>query len=449
VAPQQVSSCTGKHSRIARTRKIEQIFYFHLPTADDKKPGLHYGLSMMTARAPAFIFVFITIALDMLSIGIIIPVLPKLIESFMVGDTASAARMVGIFSTTYAVMQFFASPVLGALSDKFGRRPVMLLSNLGLGIDYILTALSPNLWWLFIGRLIAGVTSASASTAGAYIADVTAPENRAQKFGMLGAAFGLGFVIGPAIGGILGNIDLHYPFWVAAIMSIINFAFGYFVLPESLKPENRSAFSWAKANPVASIKLLLRNRQLWSFGSAIFLSQIAHTVLPSIYVLYAGFRYGWGPAEMGWLLTAVGIASMIVQGTLVRPIVRKIGERPAALIGLIAGGTAMIWYGTAWHGWLVWFGVPIAAFWGLFNATSQAIMSKNVTALEQGKLQGANMSLVALADIIGPALFAFTFAAGIDPKLGWDIPGIAFWLAGSILFAACAITWWVTTENRA
>jgi MFS transporter, DHA1 family, tetracycline resistance protein len=403
----------------------------------------------MAARAPAFIFVFVTVALDMLSIGIIIPVLPKLIESFMTGDTAKAARLVGIFSTTYAVMQFFASLILGSLADRFGRRPIMLLSNLGLGLDYVLTALSPNLWWLFIGRLVAGITSASASTAGAYIADITALENRAQKFGMLGAAFGLGFVIGPAIGGILGNVDLHYPFWVAAIMSLVNFTFGFFVLPESLKVENRSAFSLSKANPVASVKLLAGNRQLWSFGSAIFLSQIAHTVLPSIHVLYAGFRYGWGPAEMGWLLTAVGIASMVVQGTLVRPIVKYVGERPAALIGLIAGGTAMMWYGTAWQGWLVWFGVPIAAFWGLFNATSQSIMSKNVTALEQGKLQGANMSLVALADIIGPAIFAFTFAWGVDANLGWNVPGIAFWLAGAILFSACAITWWVTTESGA
>ncbi len=399
---------------------------------------------MPSHRTPAFIFVFITVALDMLAIGIIIPVLPKLIEQFMGGNTAEAAKIAGIFGTMFAVMQFFASPVLGALSDRFGRRPVILLSNLGLGLDYILMALSPNLWWLFAGRLIAGVTSASVATAGAYIADVTAPENRAQKFGMLGAAFGLGFVIGPALGGILGDIDLHYPFWLAASMSLINFAYGYFVLPESLKPENRSSISWSKANPLGSVKLLLSNRQLWSFGSAMFLSQLAHTVLPSIYVLYAGYRYGWGPADMGWLLAAVGISSMIVQGTLVKPVVKAIGERPAALIGLVAGGAALIWYGIAWQGWMVWLAVPVAAFWGLFNATSQAIMSKNVTALEQGKLQGANASLMALANIIGPILFAFVFALGIDPAQGWNLPGIGFWLAGAILFAACAITYVVT-----
>jgi MFS transporter, DHA1 family, tetracycline resistance protein len=403
---------------------------------------------MPSARTPAFIFVFITVALDMLSIGIIIPVLPKLIEHFMQGNTARAAEMAGLFATMFAAVQFFASPVLGALSDHFGRRPVILLSNLGLGLDYILMALSPNLWWLCAGRLIAGVTSASVSTASAYIADVTAPENRAQKFGLLGAAFGLGFVLGPAIGGILGDIDLHYPFWAAAAMSLINFGYGYFVLPESHKPENRTAFTWSKANPMSSLRLLLSDRNLWSFGSAIFLSQLAHTVLPSIYVLYAGYRYGWGPAEMGWLLASVGISSVIVQGGLVKPVVKAIGERASALVGLIAGGIALIWYGTASEGWLVWLGVPFGAFWGLFNATSQAIMSKSVSAADQGKLQGANTSILALANILGPLLFAFAFARGIDQNLNWNLPGLGFWLAGAILFAACAITYGVTRSRQ-
>ncbi len=398
-------------------------------------------------RPAAFIFVFITVALDMLAIGIIIPVLPKLIERFMDGNTPRAAEVAGLFATLFAATQFFMSPVLGALSDRFGRRPVILLSNLGLGLDYIFMALAPNLWVLLIGRLIAGATSASVSTAGAYIADVTAPEGRAQKFGMLGAAFGVGFVIGPALGGILGGIDLHYPFWAAAFMSLVNFAYGYFVLPESLKPENRSAFTLAKANPLGSFKLLLSNRNLWSFGSAMFLSQLAHTVLPAIYVLYAGFRYGWGPSEMGWLLAAVGVGSMLVQGTLVKPIVKFMGERRAALFGLLAGGVALIWYGTAWEGWMVWFGVPIAAFWGLFNATSQSIISRSVGATEQGKLQGANTSIMALSNIIGPSLFAVTFAWGIEPTRAVAIPGAGFWLAGSILFLAAFITWAVTRSR--
>lgn len=399
-------------------------------------------------RKAAFFFVFVTVALDMLAIGIIIPVLPKLIEQFMGGNTARAAEFVGLIGTMFAAIQFFLSPVLGALSDRFGRRPVILLSNLGLGLDYVILALAPNLWFLVVGRMIAGATSASIATAGAYVADVTAPEKRAQAFGMLGAAFGLGFVLGPAVGGILGDIDLQYPFWAAAIMSLLNFCYGFFVLPESLAPENRSAFSWAKANPFGSVRLLLGSRQLWSFGSAIFLSQLAHTVLPAIYVLYAGYRYGWGPKEMGYLLAAVGIASVIVQALLVKPVVKALGERTAALIGLLAGGIGLVWYGLAWEGWLVWFGVPVAAFWGLFNATSQSIMSKNVATTEQGKLQGANASLIALANILGPLLFALTFARSIDPALALNLPGLGFWLAGAILFFACLITYAVTRPRQ-
>ena len=399
-------------------------------------------------RKAVFAFIFITVALDMLAIGIIIPVLPKLIERFMDGNTARAAEFVGLFTTMFAVTQFFMSPVLGALSDRFGRRPVILLSNLGLGLDYIMMALAPNLWFLWIGRLIAGATSASVSTAGAYIADTTSPEKRAQAFGMLGAAFGLGFVVGPAIGGILGGMDLHYPFWAAADMSLLNFVYGYFVLPESHDVKNRSPFLWSKANPMGSLKLLLSNRQLWSFGSAIFLSQLAHTVLPAIFVLYAGFRYGWGPSEVGWLLAAVGVSSMIVQGGLVKPIVKKLGERITAIVGLTAGAVALVIYGIAWEGWMIWGGVPIAAFWGLFNATSQAIMSKNVSALEQGKLQGANTSIMAMANIIGPALFAFTFAATIEPGLATKLPGTAFWLAGGVLFFAAIVTFLDTRSRR-
>jgi MFS transporter, DHA1 family, tetracycline resistance protein len=400
------------------------------------------------ARPAAFYFIVITVALDMLAIGIIIPVLPKLIEAFVDGNTVRAAKYVGLFSTLFAAIQFIVSPILGALSDRFGRRRVVLLSNLGLGLDYIVMALAPTLAWLFLGRIIAGITSASVSTAGAYIADVTPPEQRAQKFGMLGAAFGFGFVIGPALGGLLGAIDLRYPFWAAAAMSLLNFCYGYFVLPESLKPENRSPFSWARANPIGSLKLLLGNRQLWSFGSAIFFSQLAHTVLPAVFVLYAGNRYGWGPWQVGMILTAVGVASMMVQGGLVRPFVKHMGERNAAIIGLFCGCAALAWYGTAWTGPLVWVGVPIAAFWGLFNATSQSIMSKNVTAMEQGKLQGANTSILALANMIGPSLFAYAFAHGIDSRFGYYLPGLAFWLAAGFLLIAALITIFVTHSSK-
>jgi DHA1 family tetracycline resistance protein-like MFS transporter len=399
-------------------------------------------------RPATFIFIFITVALDMLALGIIIPVLPKLIENLVGGNTVRAAEIVGIFGTAWAIMQFLFSPAIGSLSDRFGRRPIVLLSNLGLGLDYILMALAPALSWLFVGRIISGITAASISTAGAYIADVSEPEKRAQNFGMLGAAFGIGFILGPALGGILGSYNVHYPFWAAAAMSLLNFAYGFFVLPESLKPENRAAISWGKANPLGSVKLLVGHHELWGLGLVTFLSQLAHTSLPSIYVLYAGYRYGWGPDQVGFLLAGVGVASMVVQGGLVQPIVKRIGERPALLLGLICASLGMIWYGTAWVGPLTWIGVPIAAFWGLFNATSQSVMSQRVSASEQGQLQGAIASVTAFAGIIGPILFANVFARSIDPAYSFNLPGLGFWLAGFFLLTALLLAAFLTRQKH-
>ena len=402
----------------------------------------------ISPRPAAFIFIFITVALDMLALGIIIPVLPKLIENFVGGNTVRAAEIVGIFGTSWAIMQFVFSPTIGSLSDRFGRRPIVLLSNLGLGLDYILMAMAPALSWLFVGRIISGITAASVSTAGAYIADVSPPEKRAQNFGLLGAAFGIGFILGPALGGILGSYNVHYPFWAAAAMSLLNFAYGLFVLPESLKPENRSTFSWAKANPLGSLKLLVSHHELWGLGLVSFLSQLAHTSLPSIYVLYAGYRYGWGPDQVGFLLAGVGVASMAVQGGLVQPIVKRIGERPALLLGLLSGCIGLTWYGTAWTGPLTWIGVPIAAFWGLFNATSQSVMSQRVSASEQGQLQGASASITAFAGIIGPALFATVFARSIDEAYHINLPGLGFWLAGFILLGAFLLAAFLTRQTH-
>lgn len=401
--------------------------------------------SLTARRSAAFVFIFITVVLDMLAVGIIIPVLPKLIESFT-GDTPSAAHIVGLFATAWAVMQFIFSPILGSLSDRFGRRPVVLLSNLGLGLDYLVMAMAPNLIILFIGRLISGMTAASVTTAGAYIADVTAPEKRAQAFGMLGAAFGAGFTLGPAIGGILGSYDLHYPFYAAAIMSLANFAYGFFVLPESLPLAQRRAFSWAKANPVGAFRFLAKAKGLWGLGLVHFLSQLAHTALPSVYVLYAGYRYGWGPAEVGLLLAGIGIAAMIVQGGLVRPVVAWLGERGALLAGLLCGAFGMSWYGISWVGVMTWIGVPIDAFWGLFNATSQSLMTKRVDAREQGELQGAISSISALSKIVGPVIFTSIFALSINPTFGINLPGLTFWLASGLLLSACAIATVVTRK---
>ncbi|MGB6397214.1 MAG: MFS transporter, partial [Bradyrhizobium sp.] len=265
-------------------------------------------------RSAAVTFIFVTILLDTLALGVVIPILPKLIESFVNNDTANAARIYGLFGTVWALMQFFFSPIAGALSDRFGRRPVVLLSNFGLALDYVLMALAPSLTWLFIGRVISGITSASISTAFAYITDLTAPEKRAAVFGKIGVAFGAGFILGPALGGLLGGIEPRLPFWVAAGLSFANGLYGLLILPESLPRDRRSPFRWKSANPVGALYLLRTDRVLTGLSVANFFAQLAHVVLPSTFVLYATYRYGWNATTVGLTLALVGVCSMAVQG---------------------------------------------------------------------------------------------------------------------------------------
>ena len=387
-----------------------------------------------SSRSPAFVFIFITVLLDMLSIGIIIPVLPKLILSFMGGEFAGAAKMVGIFMSVWAFMQFIASPMMGALSDTWGRRPVILMSNLGLGLDYLIMALAPALWVLFVGRVLAGIFSATISTAQAYIADITPPEKRAAAFGMLGAAFGMGFVLGPALGGVLGHYDLRLPFFAAAAMSLANFAYGYFILPESLPKNLRVPFKLKSANPISSLKLLGRTPQLARLGFIGFLFQLSHHVLPACAVLYMGYRYNWQEREVGLVLAGVGIAAMIVQGGLIRPIVSAIGEKNALVLGLLMGAIGFWIYGYAPTGMLFLIGVPVMALWGLAQPSASALMTLEVDADEQGRLQGANASLMGLSGMAGPWLFALSFAYAIDPANGLNVPGVPFY-AASVLMA--------------
>ena len=391
---------------------------------------------MVRSRSPAFSFIFITVMLDMLSVGIIIPVLPKLVLSFLGGSYEQAAFMLGIFMSVWAVVQFFASPVMGALSDRFGRRPVILMSNLGLGVDYLVMAVAPALWVLFAGRIIAGVFSATVSTAQAYIADITPPEKRAATFGMLGAAFGLGFVMGPALGGLLGHYDLRLPFFAAAAMSLANFCYGWFILPESLPPERRAPFRFRAANPFGAVKLLSRNGRLARLGVIGFLFQLSHHVLPACAVLYMGYRYQWGEREVGGVLALVGVAAMIVQGGLVRPVVRRIGEKRALVIGLVMGAAGFAIYGFAPTG--AWFiaGIPVMALCGLAQPTASSLMTAEAGPEEQGRLQGANASLMGLAGLIGPWGFASAFAFAIHPSHGIDLPGVPFFMASGLMLIA-------------
>jgi DHA1 family tetracycline resistance protein-like MFS transporter len=395
-------------------------------------------------RKAALAFIFVMVVLDVMAIGIIIPVLPKLVESMAGGDTARASEIYGFFGTVWGLMQFVFSPILGALSDRYGRRPVLLLSTLGLGLDYILMAVAPNLVWLFAGRVISGITAASFSTANAYIADVSPPEQRAGAFGLIGAAFGIGFVLGPAVGGVMGDIDPRLPFWVAAALSLANAAYGYFVLPESLPPERRMSFSWTRANPMGSLRLLARHRELLGLAGVFFLYHLAHVVLPAVAVLYTSYRYGWDGKTMGLTLAAVGVASGIVQAGLIRPTVERLGERVTLMLGLLFGVAGFAIYGLATTTEGFWAGIPVMALWGLGGAAAMGIMSRLVTGSEQGQLQGANSSLMALAGLFGPMLFSYVFARSIAHDAPLQLPGAAFLLAAAMLLAATALAWWTT-----
>jgi DHA1 family tetracycline resistance protein-like MFS transporter len=395
-------------------------------------------------RPAALAFIFVMVVLDVIAIGIIIPVLPKLVESMAGGNTARAAEIYGIFGTAWGLMQFVFSPVQGALSDRYGRRPVLLLSMLGLGLDYILMAVAPNLVWLFVGRVVSGITAASFSTANAYIADVTPPEQRAGAFGLVGAAFGVGFVLGPAIGGVMGDIDPRLPFWLAAGLTLANFAYGVFVLPESLPAERRTAFSWSRANPVGSLRLLAQHRQLLGLAGVSFLYHFAHVVLPAVAVLYTSFRYGWDNKTMGLTLAAVGVASGVVQAGLIRPIIRRFGERAALLMGLLFGAAGFAIYGLATTSAGFWAGIPVMALWGVSGAASMGIMSRLVSGSEQGQLQGANSSLMALAGLFAPWIFSQIFAWSIAPDAPLQVPGAPFLLAAALLLAGTALAWRVT-----
>jgi len=400
-------------------------------------------------RRAAVAFIFVTIALDMLAMGMIAPVLPRLVTNFLGGNEPRAAQIFGIFGTVWAVMQFFFSPLLGSLSDRFGRRPVILLSNFGLGLDYLVMALAPTLGWLFAGRLISGITSSSIPTAMAYIADVTPPRKRAGAFGMVSAAFGLGFVLGPALGGLLGGVNPRLPFWAAGVMSLLNAMYGLFVLPESLGLESRGKFSWKRANPVGSLTLLRRHRDLLGLGAVLFLSYLTQQSLMNTWVLYVDDRYRWTDRAVGLSLALVGVCSALVGGFLVKPAVRLLGDRTTMLVGLAVGWMGFAIFGLAPTGAIFLTGIPVMAIWGLCGPPAQSMMTRHVAPNEQGQLQGAIQCIRGLTALIGPTLFTFTFAAGIRPGTGFRLPGAPFFLASAILLAALPLALVATRRQDA
>jgi DHA1 family tetracycline resistance protein-like MFS transporter len=389
-------------------------------------------------RRAAAAFIFLTVTLDMLALGMIAPVLPRLIEGFLHGDTSSAAKMLGLFGTVFAAMQFFFSPILGSLSDRFGRRPVVLLSNFGLGLDYLLMAWAPALNWLFLGRIISGLTASSVPTAMAYMADVTPRERRAAAFGMLNAAFGIGFVLGPAIGGLLGNINPRLPFWVAGGLSLVNGCYGLFVLPESLSLKNRSPFSWRRANPVGALSMLNHGSML-AIAVVLLIGYIAQQSLMNVYVIYADYRYHWTDRTVGFSLATIGICTAIYGALLVKPVVAKLGERGAITIGLLGGAIGYSMFGFSKTGLLFWLGIPLLNLMSFTWPAAQSILSRKTSPSEQGQLQGAINSLRGIAGLLGPSLFTYIFSKSIGIGAIFHLPGAPFYAAAAMLLIALMI----------
>jgi MFS transporter, DHA1 family, tetracycline resistance protein len=384
-------------------------------------------------------FILVTVTLDVLALGLVIPVLPMLVRDFLGGDTSRAATLFGLMSVTWALMQFVFSPILGALSDRYGRRPVLLFSNLGLGLDYILMAMAPTLAWLFVGRILSGIAAATFSTATAYIADVTPAEKRGAAFGMIGTAFGIGFVAGPALGGVLGAVDPRLPFWVAAGLSLANAVYGYFVLPESLAEAHRRPFQFKTANPVGAMRMLFGRANLRDLSIILFLFHLAHTVLPAVFVLYAAYRFNWGPCEVGGVLALVGICSAVVQAVLTQHAIARYGARGTLLIGLIAGATGFLVQGVTTNAWIYVLGIPIFSLWGFISPAAMQIMTSRVGADGQGQLQGAHSSLMSIASLIGPLVFTSVFAWAIADGPGAALAGAPFIMAAALLALATVL----------
>jgi DHA1 family tetracycline resistance protein-like MFS transporter len=392
-------------------------------------------MSPSPSRRAASTFILMTVALDMLAMGMIAPVLPRLIASFMQDNASSAAQMLGWFGTVFAVMQFFCSPILGSLSDRFGRRPIVLLSNFGLGFDYLLMAWAPSLAILFIGRVISGITASSIPTAMAYMADVTPKEKRSAAFGMLSAAFGFGFVLGPAVGGLLGNMNPRLPFLVSAILSLLNGLYGLFVLPESLSHEHRMAFSWKRANPVGSLALLKRGSML-GISAVLLFGYLAQQSLMNVYVIYADYRYHWTDATVGLSLAVVGIFSALYGAVLVKPAVKRLGERGAILLGLLGGASGYTLFALSSTGTLFWFGIPLLNIMSIAWPSAQGLLSHKIGPSEQGQLQAAINSLRGLAGLVGPGIFTYIFSRSIGVNPIVSVPGMPFFTAAAMLLIA-------------
>lgn len=393
---------------------------------------------MKKRTAPALVFIFITLLIDVTGLGIIIPVFPKLIEHLIHGNISQAASWGGWLTFSYASMQFIFSPVLGGLSDRYGRRPVLLFSLFGFGLDYILQGFAPTIEWLFIGRLLAGITGASFTTATAYIADISTPEKRAQNFGLVGAAFGVGFILGPALGGFLGQYGPRVPFFVAAGLTMINFLYGLFILPESLAPENRRPFDWRRANPVGSLMRLGKYPVILGLVASLVLIYIAGFAVQGTWTFYTMEKFKWDEKTVGLSLAAIGVSFAVVQGGLSRIIIPKLGQQRSVYVGMMFSAIGFMLFGLANQSWMMFAFMAVYALGGIAQPSIQGIISNQVPANEQGELQGALTSLTSTTSIFGPLIMTNLFSFFTSPVAPTYLPGAPFFL-GSVLIVISAL----------
>ncbi|GEP41393.1 TCR/Tet family MFS transporter [Brevifollis gellanilyticus] len=394
----------------------------------------------MSARRPAVIFIFITLVLDILGIGLVVPVLPKLVQHYQGGDVTAGSNVYGLLAALYALMQFLCAPLLGSLSDKYGRRPVILISLFGSAIDYFLIAFAPNLAWFVAARIVAGITAANYAAASAYIADVSPPEKRAANFGLIGAAFGIGFIIGPILGGLLAKFGgVKMPFFFAGALTLANWAYGWFVLPESLDQEHRRSFSWKRSNPVGALLALRRFPALLGLVVTYFIAVLAHQVYPSIWVLYTGYRYHWTELQTGLSLGAVGVMAGLVQGGLTKRVVGALGEKKTVQYGLALAIFLYAAYGFATQGWMVYICIFFGSLAGLVTPAVQSLMTQSVPRNEQGELQGALTSLSSVAGVAGPLATTRLFGYFVSDKAPLLMPGAPFFWSSLLMVLSLAI----------
>ena len=400
------------------------------------------------SRKHALAFIAVTLLLDTIGFGLIMPVMPRLLVELTGEGLSRAAVYGGWLGFVYAVMQFVFAPVLGNLSDRFGRRRVLLFAIGALGIDYIIMGFAPTLAWLFVGRAIAGAAGASFTPAYAYVADISPPERRAQNFGVVSAAFGIGFIIGPAIGGLLGSLGSRAPFFAAATLSLINLCYGFFVLPESLPPERRRPFEWRRANPLGTLAQMKKHPVVLGVLAALFLWGLGNQVMPSTWAFYTKFRFGWSEAMIGASFAAVGVVMATAQAVVMRQLVPRLGERGAAIIGIIAGAIGYAGFGLATASWMMFALLGSWFFAALVMPTMNAYMSHRVSPDAQGELQGAVASLFSLAAIIGPPIMTHLFARFSAAESSVHVPGAAF-LAASVLALGSLAIFWLSTRQPA